>query len=99
MGVFTMAQKEKSLLRQLIGERGIKDLDGVQTLVKELTSGMIQEIMERSWKTILVTVNTTMRTKRRITAGTGGIKRLSAAAKGKWNYPFRGTETVNTSRR
>jgi transposase-like protein len=42
-----MAQKrEKSELRKLIDERGIKDLAGVQDLVKELTSGLIQEIMD-----------------------------------------------------
>lgn len=41
-----MAKKEKSLLRQLIDERGIKDIAGVQDLVKELTSGMIQEVMD-----------------------------------------------------
>jgi putative transposase len=41
-----MPKKEKSLLRQLIDERGIKDLAGVQGLVKELTSGLIQEIMD-----------------------------------------------------
>lgn len=41
-----MPKKEKSLLRQLIDQRGIKDLAGVQGLVKELTSGLIQEIMD-----------------------------------------------------
>ena len=41
-----MAKKEKSLLRQLIEERGIKDLAGVNSLVKELTASMIQEIMD-----------------------------------------------------
>lgn len=42
-----MAQKrEKSELRKLIEERGIKDLAGVHNLVKELTSGLIQEIMD-----------------------------------------------------
>jgi len=41
-----MAKKEKSLMRQLIDERGIKDLAGVQAMVKELTAGMIQEIMD-----------------------------------------------------
>ena len=36
-----MAQKrEKSELRKLIDERGIKDLAGVQDLVKELTIGL-----------------------------------------------------------
>ena len=41
-----MAKKEKSLLRQLIDERGIRDIAGVQALVKELTSGFIQEVMD-----------------------------------------------------
>lgn len=41
-----MAKKEKNLLRQLIDERGIKDIAGVQDLVKELTSGLIQEVMD-----------------------------------------------------
>jgi len=41
-----MAKKEKSALRQLIDERGIRDVAGVQALVKELTSGLIQEIMD-----------------------------------------------------
>ena len=41
-----MARKEKSILRQMIDERGIKDVKGVQDLVKELTSGLIQEIMD-----------------------------------------------------
>ena len=41
-----MPRKEKSLMRQLIEERGIKDVSGVQTLVKELTAGLIQECMD-----------------------------------------------------
>ena len=41
-----MAKKEKSLMRQLIEERGIKDMDGVHALVKELTAGLIQECMD-----------------------------------------------------
>ena len=41
-----MAKQEKSLMRQMIEERGIKDLKGVQDLVKELTSGLIQECMD-----------------------------------------------------
>ena len=46
-GGFLMAQKrEMSELRKLIDERRIKDLEGVQDLVKELTSGLIQEIMD-----------------------------------------------------
>ena len=41
-----MAKKEKSLMRQLIKERGIRDMDGVHALVKELTAGLIQECMD-----------------------------------------------------
>ena len=41
-----MARKEKSLMRQLIEERGVKDLTGVHSLVKEMTAGIIQEIMD-----------------------------------------------------
>ena len=41
-----MAKKEKSMMRQIIEERGIKDLAGVSAMVKELTAGMIQEIMD-----------------------------------------------------
>jgi transposase-like protein len=46
MEVIIMAKKEKSMMRQLIDERGVKDLAGVSELIKELTSGMIQEIMD-----------------------------------------------------
>ena len=41
-----MPKKEKSLFRQLLDERGIKDLAGVQDLVKELTASFIQEAMD-----------------------------------------------------
>jgi len=41
-----MPKKEKSLLRQLIDERGIKTLEDVSAFVKELTAGTIQEIMD-----------------------------------------------------
>ena len=48
-----MAKKEKSLMRQLIDERGISDLAGVKDMVKELTAGMIQEIMDAELETEL----------------------------------------------
>ena len=41
-----MAKKEKSLMRQLIDEREIKDVAGGQALVKELTAGLIEECMD-----------------------------------------------------
>ena len=45
-----MAKKEKSLFRQLIDERGIRDIAGIQALVKGLTSGFIQEVMDAELK-------------------------------------------------
>ena len=47
-----MAKKEKSLMRQLIEERGIKDVAGVQALVKELIAGLIKNAWTRNRKTI-----------------------------------------------
>jgi transposase-like protein len=43
-----MARKEHGnpLLKQLIKERGIKDLQGIHELVKELTGSLIQEMLE-----------------------------------------------------
>lgn len=43
-----MARKEHGnpALRALIKERGIKDLQGIQDLVKELTGSLIQEMLE-----------------------------------------------------
>jgi transposase-like protein len=38
--------REPSLLRQLLNERGIKDMQGIQDLVKELTGGLIQEALD-----------------------------------------------------
>jgi len=43
-----MARKEHGnpILRQLIKERGIKDLKDIHNLVKELTGTLIQEMLE-----------------------------------------------------
>lgn len=43
-----MARKEHGnpALRALIKERGIKDLQGIHDLVKELTGSLIQEMLE-----------------------------------------------------
>ena len=41
-----MVKREKSALRKLIDERGISDLDGIQSLVRELTGSLIQEMMD-----------------------------------------------------
>ena len=48
-----MAKKEKTLMRQLIDERGVNDLSGVHTMVKELTAELIQEIMDAELETEL----------------------------------------------
>jgi len=39
-------KKEPSMLRQLLQERGIKDMQGIQDLVKELTADIIQEALD-----------------------------------------------------
>jgi transposase-like protein len=39
-------KKEASMLRQLLDERGIKDMQGIHDLVKELTADLIQEILD-----------------------------------------------------
>lgn len=41
-----MVKREKSALRKLIDERGVRDLDGIQSLVRELTGSLIQEMMD-----------------------------------------------------
>lgn len=41
-----MVKREKSPLRKLIDERGVRGLEGVHALVKELTGSLIQEIMD-----------------------------------------------------
>ena len=41
-----MEKRAKSQVRQLLEEKGIKDIAGIQDLVKELTATMIQEIMD-----------------------------------------------------
>jgi len=48
-----MVKREKSLMRQLIEERGIKDIAGVQALVKELTARFIQEALSCIYKSKL----------------------------------------------
>jgi transposase-like protein len=39
-------KKEPSMLRQLLQERGIKDMRGIEDLVKDLTAGLIQEALD-----------------------------------------------------
>ena len=38
--------KEPRILRQLLQERGVKDKQGIQELVKELTADLIQEALD-----------------------------------------------------
>jgi len=70
-----MAKKEKSLMRQLIEERGIKDVAGVQALVKELTAGLIQECMDAEMKTTSDTASMITGTRKRTTAETALTRR------------------------
>jgi len=39
-------KKEPSFLRQLINERGVRDMKGIEDLVKELTKDFIQETLD-----------------------------------------------------
>ncbi len=73
-----MAKKEKSLMRQLIDERGIKDVAGVQALVKELTA-------EQSLKATSGTASTTTGINKRTTAGMAATRKLLPAARVMWN--------------
>ena len=78
-----MAKKEKSLMRQLIEERGIRDMDGVHALVKELTAGLIQECMDAELGKNWATAATTTKTSGRITVVMGATARRSAAVREK----------------
>jgi transposase-like protein len=86
-------------LRQLINERGIKDIAGVQDLVKELTSGLIQEVMDAELEDELGYSKYDYKNKHTDNSRNGSYKRRSPAARAKWNLPSRVTATVSTSRR
>jgi transposase-like protein len=78
-----MAQKrEKSELRKLIEERGIKDLAGVHDLVKELTSGLIQEIMDAELEEELGYSKYDFKNKETENARNGHYKKTVASSQG-----------------
>ena len=85
MEVRHMVKREKSTLRKLIDERSIRDLNGVHSLVKELTSGLIQEIMDAELEMNWGTASMTIEANRQTTAATAVIRRRSTAARVKSN--------------
>ena len=76
-----------------------RDLAGVQDLVKELTSGLIQEIMGAELEVELVTVSMTTKISRRTMHGTVTTRRRSSAAKVTSSCLYPETATVNTNRK
>ena len=77
-----MAKKEKSLMRQLIEERGIKDMDGVHALVKELTAGLIQECMDAELEEELGYSRYDYKNKRADNSRNGSYKKTVSSSQG-----------------
>lgn len=77
-----MAKKEKSLMRQLIEERGIKDMDGVHALVKELTAGLIQECMDAELEEELGYSRYDYKNKRTDNSRNGSYKKTVSSSQG-----------------
>ena len=77
-----MAKKEKSLMRQLIDERGIKDVAGVQALVKELTADLIQECMDAELESDLGYSKYDYRNKQTDNSRNGSYKKTVASSQG-----------------
>ena len=94
-----MARKEKSLMRQLIDERGIKDVAGVQALVKELTAGLIQECMDAELEDDLGYSKYDYRNKETDNSRNGTHKKTVSSSQGDIELEVPGIETANTSRR
>ena len=94
-----MAKKEKSLMRQLIEERGIRDMDGVHALVKELTAGLIQECMDAELEEELGYSRYDYKNKGRITVVMGATARRSAAVREKSTLRYPETVMAITSHR
>ena len=76
-----MARK-KSIMKQLIEERGIKDVDGVQELVKELTAGLIQECMDAELEDELGYSKYDYRNKQTSNARNGTYKKTVSSSQG-----------------
>lgn len=77
-----MAKKEKSLMRQLIEERGIRDMDGVHALVKELTAGLIQECMDAELEEELGYSRYDYKNKRTDNSRNGSYKKTVSSSQG-----------------
>jgi transposase-like protein len=77
-----MAKKEKSLMRQLIDERGIKDVAGVQALVKKLTADLIQECMDAELESDLGYSKYDYRNKQTDNSRNGSYKKTVASSQG-----------------
>lgn len=94
-----MAKREKSILRQSIEERGIKDIAGVQDLVKELTAGLIQEAMDAELEEALGYSKYDYKNKQTENSRNGSYMKWSAAARAMSSSPFREIATASTNRR
>jgi transposase-like protein len=77
-----MAKKEKSLMRQLIDERGIKDVAGVQALVKELTADLIQECMDAELESDLAYSKYDYRNKQTDNSRNGSYRKTVTSSQG-----------------
>ena len=93
-----MIKREKSPLRKLIDERGIRDLDGVHALVKELTGGLIQEIMDAELEDELGYSKYDYRNKQTSNSRNGHYKKRSAAVKVRSSCKSPGLARGNMSR-
>ncbi len=80
-----MAKKEKSKLRELIEEYGIKDLKDVHEFVKALTAETIQEVLEGELENELGYSKYDYKTSKLITPEMVIVKRPYKVAKEKSN--------------
>lgn len=69
-------------MRQLIEERGIKDMDGVHALVKELTAGLIQECMDAELEEELGYSRYDYKNKRTDNSRNGSYKKTVSSSQG-----------------
>ena len=69
-------------MRQLIEERGIRDMDGVQALVKELTAGLIQECMDAELEEELGYSRYDYKNKRTDNSRNGSYKKTVSSSQG-----------------
>lgn len=69
-------------MRQLIEERGIRDMDGVHALVKELTAGLIQECMDAELEEELGYSRYDYKNKRTDNSRNGSYKKTVSSSQG-----------------